>query len=383
MARYEGGILGTGVDRMAGYEAFANWEGLLADWQADIRYPVDRLGDFLMVPKYDESPAPTIGFGAFQGQPKWRSVRDVPTQPIRDALLDLLRVQGDTEFASVEQQRHLLDTAPSDYDAKSLVRINAEEMRHGLQMAHILTTNFGDAGKREAAGLLERRATKGTRLLKAFNDQVRHWVDLFCFTAFMDRDGKYQLAMLHQCAFWPIAASMGPMLKEEAFHLGTGVTGLKRIVQAGVIPTPILQKYVNWWVSAAYDCFGKEQSGTAAWAYTWGLKGRFDELTNPAEADRFALNQHNRALYAAEVHGILEELNRHRAKGQVPLFAPDVRFHRRVGDHVDACVTAHGQNLPADDMEAYLAEALPSADDEEHLAWAFGQDWISTRGGTP
>lgn len=371
------------MNRMVGYEAFADWEGLLADWQADIRYPVDRLGDFLMVPKYDESAAPAIGFGSFKGQPKWRTLLQVPRQPIRDALLDLIRVQGDTEFASVEQQRHLLDTAPSDYDAKSLVRINAEEMRHGLQMAHVLTTNFGDAGAREAAGLLERRATKGTRLLKAFNDEVRHWVDLFCFTAFMDRDGKYQLAMLHQCAFWPIAASMGPMLKEEAFHLGTGVTGLKRIVQAGAIPTSILQKYLNWWISAAYDCFGKESSSTASWAYEWGLKGRFDEATNPTEADRAALNEYNRGLYATEVQGIIEELNRHRAKGQPPLYAPDVRFHRRVGAHVDANISAHGQPLSPDAYEGHLAGVLPSADDEEHLAWAFDQQWISTRGGTP
>lgn len=368
------------MNRMAGYEAFGSWQSMLADWQADIRYPVDRLGDFLMVPKYDESPSTTIGFGAFKGQPKWHTTEEVPTQTIRNSLLSLLRVQGDTEFASVEQQRHLLETAPSDYDAKSLVRINAEEMRHGLQMAHILTTHFGEEGAAEADGLLSRRATNGTRLLKAFNDEVRHWVDLFCYTAFMDRDGKYQLAMLHQSSFWPIGASMGPMLKEEAFHLGTGVTGLKRILQAGVIPTAILQKYLNWWISAAYDCFGKERSLTPGWAYTWGLKSRFDEATNSAPANLLDLNEHNRQIYATEVQQILDELNPHRAKGQPPLHAPDLRFHRRVGDHVGACVTARGQALSPDAMGPYLIEALPSADDEEHLAWAFDQDWISMRG---
>lgn len=369
------------MKRMAGYAAFADWEDALAAWQADIRYPVERLGDFQMIPKYDESASPIIGFGAYKGQPKWRTLLQVPKQPIRDGLLDLIRVQGDTEFASVEQQRHLLETAPSDYDAKSLVRINAEEMRHGLQMAHVLTTNFGDAGAREANGLLSRRATKGTRLLKAFNDEVRHWVDLFCFTAFMDRDGKYQLAMLHQCAFWPIAASMGPMLKEEAFHLGTGVTGLKRIVQAGVIPMSALQKYINWWVSAAYDCFGKEQSSTASWAYEWGLKSRFDELTNPVEANREALNEHNRALYAAEVTAIIEELNRHRAKDQPALYTPDLRFHRRVGQYAGQYWSVNGEPLGDADGEHHMFQVLPGKKDEEFLAQAFEREWIAVRGG--
>ncbi|MFO1532468.1 MAG: hypothetical protein ABR562_02025, partial [Thermoplasmatota archaeon] len=49
---------------------------------------------------------------------------------------------------------------------------------------------------------------------------------------------------------------------EEAFHLGTGHTGLRRVVQAGKIPTSILQKYVNHWVPTAFDLFGKDESGT-------------------------------------------------------------------------------------------------------------------------
>jgi hypothetical protein len=33
----------------------------------------------------------------------------VPTQQMRDALLNMIVYQGDTEFASVEQQRHLFE----------------------------------------------------------------------------------------------------------------------------------------------------------------------------------------------------------------------------------------------------------------------------------
>ena len=62
-----------------------------------------------------------------------REHSQVPHQNIRD-LVAMITVQGDTEFASVEQQRHLLETAPTDYDPCS-GRIMAEEQRHGWQMA--------------------------------------------------------------------------------------------------------------------------------------------------------------------------------------------------------------------------------------------------------
>ena len=59
---------------------------------------------------------------------------------------------------------------------------------------------------------------------------------------FVDRDGRIQLGMLSTSSFKPLAASMGPMLKEEAFHLGTGANGLRRIIKANVIPRRFITK---------------------------------------------------------------------------------------------------------------------------------------------
>src|SRR2546425_10003101 len=81
----------------------------------------------------------------------------IPDRRIRDAALNLIVYQGDTEFASVEQQRRLFETAPSRYDYLSLVRVMTEEMRHGWQMSHLLITQFGRSGRIEAQKLLERR----------------------------------------------------------------------------------------------------------------------------------------------------------------------------------------------------------------------------------
>ena len=59
-------------------------------------------------------------------------------------------------------------------------------------------------------------------------------MDLFAYQNYMDRDGKFQLQMLSHSGFTPLSRSMGPMLKEESFHLGTGFTGLKRVAKANL-----------------------------------------------------------------------------------------------------------------------------------------------------
>ncbi len=128
--------------------------------------------------------------------------------------------------------------------------------------------------------MLERRAFDNKRLLGAFNVDVDNWMDFFTYTDFVDRDGKFQLQMLKYSAFAPLGRSMSYMLREEAFHMGTGNDGLRRIVEAGVIPAWLIQKYLNKWISSSYDLFGTDHSSSAHWAYVWGVKGRYDEPKN-------------------------------------------------------------------------------------------------------
>ena len=182
---------------MARISTFDDWVDLFREWQREIglrEHP--KLRDYTPEPKYGELEHPEIRFGAFRGQSRWRTLRHVPDQRIRDSLEQLIVVQGDTEFASVEQQRNLLETAPGDYDLDCLARVMCEEMRHGVQMSHILVTHFGTSGRIEAQKLLERHAYYNQRLLGSFNLDVKNWLDFFVYTQFIDRDGKFQLKML-------------------------------------------------------------------------------------------------------------------------------------------------------------------------------------------
>ncbi len=252
-----------------------------------VKMPEYRWGIFLAEPEADRR----INFGDHQGQPAWQ---DVPGE-YRATLRRLIVTQGDTEPASVEQQRHLGRTCPSLYDLRNLFQVNVEEGRHLWAMVYLLDAHFGRDGREESEALLQRRSGDHDkpRILGAFNEKTPDWLSFFMFCFFTDRDGKYQLASLAESGFDPLSRTCRFMLTEEAHHMFVGESGVGRIVQRacelmrehktedvrkhGGIDLPTMQKYINFHCSVSLDLFGSEVSTNAANFYTAGLKGRFEE----------------------------------------------------------------------------------------------------------
>ena len=97
-----------------------------------VRMPDYRWG-ILLAPKEEDRKIP---FGRHYGEAAWQ---DVPGE-YRAMLRRLIVIQGDTEPASVEQQRHLGKTAPSLYDMQRLsgqCRGRAAPVGDGLSAAEI------------------------------------------------------------------------------------------------------------------------------------------------------------------------------------------------------------------------------------------------------
>jgi len=235
-----------------------------------------------------------INFGDHKGEKAWQ---DVPGEH-RANLRRIIVTQGDTEPASVEQQRHLGLTAPSLYDLRNLFQINVEEGRHLWAMVYLLQKFFGRDGREEAGALLERTSgdENNPRILGAFNEKTPDWLAFFMFTYFTDRDGKFQLAALSESAFDPLARTTKFMLTEEAHHMFVGESGVSRTIQrtaqvmnelktddaalvraAGAIDLGTIQRYLNFHYSVTIDLFGADQSSNAATFYSSGLKGRYEE----------------------------------------------------------------------------------------------------------
>jgi benzoyl-CoA 2,3-dioxygenase component B len=139
-----------------------------------VRLPEYRWGIFLADPVHDRR----IGFGDFAGQPVWQ---EVPGE-FRNQLRRLIVTQGDTEPASVEQQRWLGQRCPSMYDLRNLFQVNVEEGRHLWAMVYLLHSYFGRDGRDEAEELLARQSGNRDkpRILDAFNEPIENWLDSSC-----------------------------------------------------------------------------------------------------------------------------------------------------------------------------------------------------------
>src|SRR5215470_13334875 len=232
-----------------------------------------------------------VNFGTHKGQPAWQ---EVPGE-YRSTLRRIIVTQGDTEPASVEQQKMLGLSCPSLYDMRNLFQVNVEEGRHLWAMVYLLHAYFGRDGREEAEALLARRSGDADRprILGAFNAPIDDWLSFYMFTMFTDRDGKYQLLALAESGLDPLARTTRFMLTEEAHHMFVGETGIRRIVQRsceltraakngdaraeGGIDLPTLQRYINFWYSVSLDLFGGEISSNAAEYFACGLKGRANE----------------------------------------------------------------------------------------------------------
>jgi benzoyl-CoA 2,3-dioxygenase component B len=367
-----------------------------------VKMPDYRWGIFLA----DPEPNKTIGFGDVAGEPVWQVI---PGE-LRNRTRRLVVTQGDTEPASVEQQRLLGHTAPSLYDLRNLLQVNVEEGRHLWAMVYILHKFFGKDGRDEAEDMLRRRSgdADNPRILQAFNKPVDDWLAFFCFTTFTDRDGKYQLAALAESGFDPLARTTQFMLTEEAHHLSVGENGIGRTVQrtaelmkqgldprkVGAIPPEIVQRYVNEWATASYDLFGGEDSSNAAESFASGLKGRYREgdgiYKDPKALDqiyetqavtdgrlsrleiplRRAMNALLLDAYVADITRIVARWNKTLSDQGIDavLKVPSLRFNRQIGLYGGLPIDPEGNPITREEFDRKLPGWLPSRADYEYVA---------------
>ena len=356
-----------------------------------------------------------IHFGDHKGEKAWT---DVPGE-YRANLRRIIVTQGDTEPASVEQQRHLGLTAPSMYDLRNLFQINVEEGRHLWAMVYLLHKHFGRDGRDEAEGLLERRSgdENNPRILQAFNEQTPDWLSYFMFTYFTDRDGKFQLCALAESAFDPLARTTKFMLTEEAHHMFVGESGISRIISrtaqmmnelktddvkqlraAGVIDLPTLQRYINFHFSVTVDLFGADESSNAAIFYSSGLKGRYEEgkrdddhtlrgqtykvlevrdgkLTEKEVPMLNGLNEVLRDDFIKDCVAGVGRWNKVLEKAGIPvkLNVPHKAHHRNIGALSGVKVSPDGRVVSDAEWNAKAGEWLPNAEDRAFVGSLMGR----------
>ena len=373
-----------------------------------VKMPEYRWG-ILLAPAVEER---KVACGEHAGEPAWQ---EVPGE-YRSLLRRLIVIQGDTEPASIEQQKFLGHTAPSLYDLRNLFQVNVEEGRHLWAMVYLLHKYFGADGREEANDLLVRSSgsEEAPRMLGAFNEETPDWLSFFMFTYFTDRDGKMQLESLAQSGFDPLSRTCRFMITEEAHHMFVGESGVSRTVQRtceamkeagiddpyeiekirslGVIDLPTIQKKLNLHYSLSLDLFGQEVSTNAANAFNSGIKGRFmehriddDHRLNDATypVARYtdegilledvpaltAINMRLRDDYTRDASGGIGRWNKVISKAGIDfeLSMPHEGFHRQIGVFAGKPINPEGKIITQEAFDSNKYDWLPTVADGDFI----------------
>lgn len=333
--------------------------------------------------------------GEHKGKPKATKPSELSEEQAHH-LLGAIRAQASTEFGSIQQHRHTLARAQHEQDQVWVLRMMAEELRHGYQMLHLLLDDdWSSVSEQASADMVEEILSMqtGSHVLGAFNIDFDSFVDNIVFCGLIDRVGKYQLAMQKISAYKPMAESMPQMLREEAFHLATGVVPMRRWVTDAArgevyISMEMLQKVVNKWVPRALEMFGDERGGGSN--VRMGLK--------PMK------NREAQQDYYREVEKLLRDLNMRFVRGRLPdlslkeaeetlatlererdkvrgiewdelLQMPHENFFRRRGVPAFSQVGVEGETFESlDDYIAHLRKVLP----ESYLAGRDFMDYLTS-----
>jgi benzoyl-CoA 2,3-dioxygenase component B len=320
----------------------------------------------------------SIEFGRHKGAKLW----DSPPDDAYHLLLAYVVTQADAENGSVEQCRSLTQTAPSAHDLENLFQFFLEEGRHSWAMVHLLLEHFGADGIVESEELLHRMCggSSRPRLMNSFNYLTEDWLAHFMWCFLADRAGRDQLGAVSHSAFKPLRESTSYMMLEEPMHIRFGIQGLERtilqsarmtlrrdcldIFEDGAIPLPVIQRYMNFWISAVYDLFGNDQSLDASEMYQCGIRApksfgawsqsavlidvwAGDRIRQVAVEPELAINAIMRRQFIEEITHTVEHWNRCLARLHLDyrLKIPHERFNRRIGVMRDAPVDPDGNLL--------------------------------------
>jgi len=376
------------------HEALLDWQKqnfpeldyLLKNWTR--YYPTQT--PYQLFAKIGKLASETINFGRMAGQQRFERAGDMVGNMFYTAR-DIIRAQASTELGSIQQHRLTLEEAPSDQMKVSVLRIMAEELRHGYQMFWVFDHDDSwrkpghpDVAKETMDELLSMQL--GNHVLDAFNIPFYNFLDNVIFATTIDLVGKYQLEMQKVFSYAPMARSMSPMLSEEGYHIGSGRGFLKELAigaltDKGRYSIADIQKALNAWIPRGLEMFGNERGGETA--ITFGFKDRnngtaqaeyYSEVREVLELVNVEVTRVKvKDLTAPDARSLVREVQDtgEAIKGVSPrdlLFVPDPKFYRKRGmeevvfmpyDVYGNLITDNGKAVNGERYLAYLSTVLP------------------------
>jgi len=295
-----------------------------------------------------------IECGERKGEPKYGSATELDAEQGRH-LFAMIRAQASTEFGSIQQHQLTLSRAQDEEEQAWILRMMAEELRHGYQMLHLLVEDdWSAATGQKSSDLIEEILSirTGQHPLGAFNIDFDSFVDNVVFCALIDRVGKYQLAMQKVSSYSPMGESMPQMLREEAFHLAAGVVPLRRWVEHAaqgsvLISMEMIQKVLNKWVPRGLEMFGDERGGGSN--VRWGFKPLKNDVAQ--------------SQYYRELAKLVHDLNLRYVRARLPRLAladAEALLGRLLAEGGSESGVAHDELLSLPHIEFFRRRGVPA-----------------------
>ena len=211
----------------------------------------------------------------------------------KKSLLNLLWMQGDSEYSGAMGYMPWIEKAPTLAEKVLVAQIVKDEMRHASVIYKLLrdmgeeTENY--VSNSDLSYKLEEdevnigfQRIKNDNRVNIFYYNIKYWTDFILFNFLMDRAAGHQLEDTLKSSYLPWKKGIEGIYKEEVMHLTHGDKWVK-ILGKDPETKAFLQERLNLWWPRVMNVFGNSKGSTNELYVKLGLKAR----TNAVVRDVF------------------------------------------------------------------------------------------------
>lgn len=210
----------------------------------------------------------------------------------RKHLLNLMWMQGDSEYSGALGYMPWIEKAPTLQEKVIVAQMVKDEMRHANVMYRLLDelgqdtlahTEAKDLGYK----LEEDQINIGFKRIKddyrvnIFYYNIKYWEDYILFNFLMDRAAGHQLQDTFNSSYLPWKKAIEGIYKEEVMHLAHGDKWIK-ILAKDPEKKAFLQERLNLWWPRVMNVFGNTKGQTNDLYVRLGLKQRTNQEVRTA-----------------------------------------------------------------------------------------------------
>jgi ring-1,2-phenylacetyl-CoA epoxidase subunit PaaA len=202
----------------------------------------------------------------------------------KKALMNLLWMQGDSEYSGALGYMPWIEKAPTLQEKVLVAQIVKDEMRHANVVYKLLSDLGHDTlshiENSELQYKLEEdkvnigfKRIKNDKRVNIFYYDIKYWTDFILFNFLMDRAAGHQLDDTLDSSYLPWRKSMDGIMKEEKMHLAHGDKWIKILSEKPDDKT-FLQERLDLWWPRVMNVFGNSQGVSNDLYVRLGLKRR-------------------------------------------------------------------------------------------------------------